>query len=222
MDSREPTEAAISTASAPFADTVVADEGRRREEPAGAAPAPLSKREEIALDVLRNACYHEDRTSFFATVHRWMMFFVVLLGSTAFVALAGFLPDWWKAQSLALAGPLGAVIGLFDLVFDPTGKARLHDRLRRESILMRADVQDCRISDGALEGALTRLYADDPPTMHAVNALAYNRAMEAHGRAREDLLKVGFWARKFRHIVPFDVERFRSYRELRALAVKPK
>lgn len=217
MDSSEPTEAVAATSAAACSAPGRGTEG----ESAGSAPAPLIKREEIALDALRNACYHEDRASFFAMVHRWMMFFVVLTGSTAFVAIAGFLPDWWKAQALALAGPLGAVIGLFDLVFDPTGKARLHDRLRRESILMRADVQDCRISDGALEGALTRLYADDPPTMHAANALAYNRAMEAHGRERADLLKVGFWARKFRHIMPFDVESFPSYRDL-SLAAKPK
>jgi hypothetical protein len=230
MDSSEPSETDAATPATTPATTPAAasaaeagSAGRRHKENAsGAAPPSLTTCKRVELDVLRNACYHEDRASYFASVHRWMMFCVVLTGSSAFVALAGFLPDWWKLQSLALAGPIGAVIGLIDLVFDPTGKARLHDRLRRESILLLADVQDCRIAVEKLDGALTRLYADDPPTMHAVNALAYNRAMEAHGRDRDDLLKVGFWARAFRHLRSFDVDSFQSFRDNRSRELKPR
>lgn len=180
----------------------------------GSSPDPLTSRERMAAEALRNACYHEDRGRFYSAVHRWMMFFVVVLGSTAFVSVVGYCPEWAKSHVLALAGPFTAIIGLIDLVFDPPGKARLHDRLRRESVVLRAEIQDSTIEDSSLEGSLTRLYVDDPPTMHAVSALAYNRAMKAHGRPDSDLLEVGQSARMLRHWCAYDATRFRTLGEL--------
>jgi len=50
--------------------------------------------------------------------------------------------------------------------------------------------------------------------MHAVNALAYNAAMQAFGRPEKYTFPVAFWQRAVRHWWPFTADDFKTYEEI--------
>jgi hypothetical protein len=172
---------------------------------AGAATTlELSPREEFVIDCLRNARYHEDRERFFARIHRTAMFFVVASGTATFA--------WIKAAPI-FAGII-TLAGLLDLVFDVSGKARLHASLRRRIYDILAQAEDPSRSLASLREQATRVYADEPPCMHAANIIAFNGAMESVHRPREFHYKIEWYHRLFRHVWPFASTNFKTYGEL--------
>ena len=119
---------------------------------------------------------------------------------------------------LKLQYPVGIPIiitltGLLNLVFDIAGKARLHAGLKKEvySIL-----SDTKTSNDllALQRKLVLVYAEEPPTMYAVSAIAYNGAMASHARPPKYFIKIGVWARLWRHIWPYAANRFKTFEEI--------
>jgi hypothetical protein len=103
--------------------------------------------------------------------------------------------------------------GFVYVVFDVRGKAGLHSGLRKQIYGVLADANgDETLSN--LERRLTLIYADEPPCMYAVNALAYNRAMASYGRPAQFLLEIGWRANFVRHIWPFTASTFKAYDEL--------
>lgn len=155
--------------------------------------AEMTPRLSFQIDCLRAAKYHEDREWFFAAVHRIAMFVVVASGTAIFV-------DLKKAPIFA---GISTLAGLIDLVFDVSGKARKHADQRRRIFDILAQAEDETKSITGLREQLVKTYADDLPTMHAVNALAYNSAMEAFGRDGRDFITVTRGQRFWRHIFPF-------------------
>jgi hypothetical protein len=170
--------------------------------PAGAAPSvELSPREEFVIECLRNARYHEDRERFFARIHRTAMFIVVVSGTATFA--------WVKAAHYLTA--LLTLAGLLDLVFDVSGKARLHASLRRRVYDILAQAEDpARSIEGLREQAVS-VYADEPPCMHAANLIAFNGAMDSLHRPRSLKYKIGWHHRLFRHVWPFASTEFKTY-----------
>src|ERR1700712_1609748 len=125
--------AAAATASAASTETTAAEAGNNQRLAAGAATSlELSPREEFVIECLRNARYHEDRERFFARIHRTAMFLVVASGTATFA--------WVKAAPYLTA--LLTLAGLLDLVFDVSGKARLHASLRRRVYDLLAQAED--------------------------------------------------------------------------------
>jgi hypothetical protein len=168
------------------------------------APLKLSGREEFVIDCLRNARYHEDRERFFARIHRSAMFLVVASGTATFA--------WVKAAPY-FAGII-TLAGLLDLVFDVSGKARLHASLRRRIYDVLAQAEDLTRSIESLREQAVRVYADEPPCMHAANYIAYNGAMEFLHRPRQLHYKIEWYHRLFRHVWPFASTEFKTYGEL--------
>jgi hypothetical protein len=166
--------------------------------------ASISDEENFKVRCLSSALYHEDRERFFAWLHRSAMFLVVLSGTAALSPLKGHFP-------IALPA-ITTLLGLLDLVFDLSGKARLHATLRRQVYAVLADVGHETLPD--LERKLTLIYADEPPCMYAVNAVAYNRAMTSYGRPQEFLLQVGWKSTFLRHLWPFTPSSFRANDEV--------
>jgi hypothetical protein len=168
------------------------------------APVGLSAREEFVIDCLRNARYHEDRERFFAWIHKTAMFCVVA-SSTATLA-------WLKKA------PVFAIIitlaGLLDLVFDISGKARLHASLRRRIYDLLAQAEDSTRSIESLREQAVQVYADEPPCMHAANIIAFNGAMESLHRPRQFQYKIEWYHRMLRHVWPFASTNFKTYGEL--------
>jgi hypothetical protein len=139
-------------------------------------------------------------------MHRIAMFIVVASGTASFAFAKA---TWIFAAIITLAG-------LLDLVFDVSGKARLHASLRRRIYDVLAQTEDQTRSVAQLKEQALRIYADEPPCMHAVNALAYNAAMLSYDRPQKYLLKVGLIRRTFRHWFSFASTRFKTFEELEA------
>ena len=173
-----------------------------------AGQGQLTDRESLRITLVRNAHYHEDRERFFARLHRLTMF-VVVLSSTASFAFVNTTP--WLAGVITIAG-------LVDLVFDVSGKARLHASLRRRIYDVLAQSEDESRPVVTLREQAVRIYADEPPCMHAVNAIAYNAAMLAFNRPEKYLFVVPWFYRFTRHWISYATVKFKTHEEVEAVA----
>jgi hypothetical protein len=136
----------------------------------------LTEAEKIQFSLLRNATYHEDRASFFAFSHRLFMFLVVAFGTGSFGAsLTGGDERWHLAITVCAA--IATLAGLVDLLWNVDGNARDHTRLR--DLAARLEASE---SPALLRSELLRMVGEEPPAMYAVDALAFNRAVDAMGR----------------------------------------
>jgi hypothetical protein len=175
------------------------------ERQAGTAGEPelgLADPELLKFSLIRNAAYHDDREHFYALAHRLLMFLVVAVGTlSAGASMAA-------ENRLATYGTLFAVLaGLIDIVWNVDGLAREHSTLRRRSydLLARLEAGE---PINVLRAEYVRILADEPPTMHAVNALAFNMAVDAMGRTKEQKYSLQLWQRLFRHLWPFRPSEF--------------
>ena len=153
---------------------------------------------EIKFDALRNAIYHSSRRRFFELLSRFLSFCVVVSGTAAVANLAVLDPRWLAA--------LAAAIGALQLVFDFNGRARLHENLQRryfELIAVIDAVVEATDQDVAKWRAdLNRIYADEPPPMRALDAIAYNKACDALG-CPESRRHVSPWQWFMQHVYSF-------------------
>jgi hypothetical protein len=208
MGSEHTEAAAASTASTTSSATPGHNQGFAGGPATAETSVPLDDRTAFQIECLKNARYHEDREIFFARIHKLTMLIAVLGGTAAFA---------FVSQFKIFAG-LVTIAGVTDLVFDVSGKARLHAALRRRVYDLLAQSEDASRDLAALKEQAVRIYADELPCMHAVNALAYNAAMQAFGRPEKYQFPVSVWHRALRHWWPFTVDDFRTYDEL----AKPK
>jgi hypothetical protein len=169
-----------------------------------ASTVGLTRREEFVIDCLRNARYHEDRERYFARIHKIAMFIVVASGTASFA---------WTTHAPIFAAVV-TLAGLLDLVFDISGKARLHASLRRRIYDVLAQTEDSSRNLESLREQAVQVYADEPPCMHAANMIAYNGAMESFHRPHKYHYKIEWYHRLLRHVWPFASTRFRTYGEL--------
>lgn len=132
------------------------------------------------------------------------MFVAVASGTATFA--------WLKAAPY-FAG-LITLSGLLDLVFDVSGKARLHASLRRRVYDLLAQAEDPSRTVEALREQAVRIYADEPPCMYAANLIAYNGAMEFMQRPHVHLYKIEWHQRFFRRWFSFASTKFQTYGEL--------
>jgi hypothetical protein len=197
-------EAAASAATASATADSASQAGNEGFASRATSPLELSAREEFVIDCLRNARYHEDRERFFARIHKGAMFFVVASGTATFA--------WVKAAPY-FAGII-TLAGLLDLVFDVSGKARLHASLRRRIYDLLAQAEDPSRSDESLREQAVRVYADEPPCMYAANIIAFNGAMEFLHRPKNLQYKIEWYHRLLRHVWPFASTEFKTYGEL--------
>lgn len=141
---------------------------------------PFTERNLVRFNALRNALYHTARRR---TLERWSRLFnfaVVVLGATA---VGDFLKDYGQSQQFV--GLAVAIIGAMQLVFDFGRQARDHQGLQREYYKLLADI------DAAIEPTLENcaewqsriilITAEEPPTLKAVDAKAYNDAIDSSG-----------------------------------------
>jgi hypothetical protein len=167
----------------------------------------ITDREAFQITCLRNTHYHEDRERFFARWHKITMFVVVLGGAATFAPLEH---KYWIAASIV------TIAGLIDLVFDVSGKARLHASLRRRIYDILSESQDDRSDLTKLHRRAIDVYADEPPCMHAVNAIAHNAAMAAFERPLKLQFKITLLQRLLRNMWPYPSVVFKTFEELEA------
>jgi hypothetical protein len=174
-------------------------EGNPARAPAPAAAA-LDEWAAFRIDCLKSALYHDDRERYYERWHKFTMLVAVLSSTSAFA----FVNEYrWFVAAIAVAG-------VVDLVFDVSGKARLHAGLRRRFYDIYALAEDASRSLPRLREQAARLYAEEPPCRHAVNALAYNGAMQAYDRPIDAQFPITRWQRFVRHWWPFTSEDFKT------------
>lgn len=145
-----------------------------RKEKVGMTP----DRENIRFNVLRNALYHTARRRALERWNRSFNFLVIILGAAAFgdALQAVNIPGAW-------AGLAVAVIGALQLVFDFGRQARDHQTLQRDYYTLLADIEATPADDpekcAEWYSAMIRITADEPPVFRAIDAKAYNDALDA-------------------------------------------
>ncbi len=156
---------------------------------------------------LRNALYHVARRRW---LDGWSRFFNLL----TILAGTGIAADLTKGngQAALVLGGLVTISGALQLVYDFTGRARLHEILQRRYFTLMADIEcaasptgdQCRI----WRSEFSRASADEPPTMRALDSIAHNQATFALIGGTEPYLKVNWWQSLTRHILPHNAGLF--------------
>lgn len=157
----------------------------------------MDERTTIKVHALRNALYHGARRNFLEFASRLINFFVILGGAGAVSDALGGATGW------ALLATVG---GTLQLVFDFGGQGKEHAFLQRRFYDVIAEIEACPgPSDEQIckwQADLVRIYADEPPTMRALDAIAYNEAADALDT--DWRVKVTWWQSFCRHVYPFN------------------
>lgn len=167
----------------------------------------------IRFNVLRNALYHTARRRKFERRSRWLNFGVIVAGASA---MGGVLDILGGPPIVAAAA--ATLFGTIQLVFDPAGSARDHQALQRDYYGLLADIE--AVLDPTDEqcvgwySRMVRITGDETPTMRAVDAKAYNDAIDALEMGEALRLHIPLWQRPFQHFFAFEGYRYRKLDEL--------
>ncbi|HEY5722338.1 MAG TPA: hypothetical protein VIT45_08445 [Allosphingosinicella sp.] len=142
-----------------------------------------------------NGAYHADREAHLDGWHRFLMFSVIMLGTSALLEV---LPDWARlSASLATAA-----IGAADLVLNLSVRARTASFLRKGYFDIAAALEEGSLDPPKADAAMLRLISDEEPPYRAAHALAENWATGAvYGDKRPLPCRVSGWRRFTRHFV---------------------
>jgi hypothetical protein len=161
----------------------------------------------LRFDALRNAIYHSSRRHFFDFWNRSLSFLVVAGGALAFADLGR---RFHISQEMFAA--VATTAGLLQLVFDFGSKARTHEFLQRRLYEMIAEMSETKEPTAEQlarwEATLNRVYAEEPPPMRALDAVAYNAAVDSLGRGAEHRIPIRWWQSLFRQFWPFNETAF--------------
>jgi hypothetical protein len=198
-DTEAATPAAVASSSAETAGRATRDQTAPLEILAG----------DLRFDLLRNAAYHNDELFFFSFVHKFTIFLSAIAGTATIGSILIQYP-----LAAAFAGFLVTFFTTIVLVFDVTGRARLHESLRQRYFTILGDLEAEPISDNLLRksrAAMTRIYGEEPPMMYGVDAVAWNtaRSMTTSEIKKGDLIDINLTQYFLRHIWPFKAETFR-------------
>ena len=176
----------------------------------------IPDRDSIVFNVLRNALYQTARRRTFERWNRIFNFLVVALGAAAVgdvLTKLGIQQGWM--------GMAVAVIGALQLVLDFGRQARDHQMLQRDYYNLLADIEMSTRNDDEARaewnGRMIKIGADEPPTLRAIDAKAYNDAIDATGLyAQTERLHVPFLHRLLGGFVPFEGRQYLKYIEIAA------
>jgi hypothetical protein len=130
---------------------------------------------EAKFDALRNAVYHTARKNFYDAFNRLLNFLVIVLGA----AVAGKVSKLFPIEELWLEFAV-LIVATAQLTFDFGFKARTHEFLQRKYHEMLADLElDPSSELQKWKSKLQTIAADEPMPMRALDALAYNAAIDA-------------------------------------------
>jgi hypothetical protein len=158
------------------------------------------------FDALRNAIYHTSRGRFLDTLNRLLNFIVIVFGAAAVSKVAGALDfrELWIE--------LGVVFfATGQLVFDFAGKASVHLFLQKRYYDLLSEMETSKTDNDAdkkrWSAKLLTVAADEPLPMRALDAIAYNTALDSYVEDPEQIatyrLYVSWWQTRLRHIWPF-------------------
>jgi len=172
------------------------------------------ERQNIQFNTLRNALYHTSRRRFFERWNKLFNLVVILLGTATAADLASTI----DVPTLVIGGAT-ALVGSLQLVFDLSGQARTHQVLQRDYYGLLADIERTpeasakQVAEWRARQAL--ITADEPPTLRAIDAKAYNDAMDALELRADERLVVPFFHRLTGQFIPFEGRRYLMFKEHR-------
>ena len=168
----------------------------------------------IRFNALRNALYHTARRRHFERLGRWLNLAIILLGVAAIAD-----PLKLIGVSAAWIGVAVALVGALQLVFDFSRQARDHQALQRDYYRLLAEIEATIVPDPSelsrWRGEMIRITADEPPVLRAIDAKAYNDAIEATGVfPQNERLAIPLVHRLFGGILPFEGHSYRKLSEI--------
>ena len=127
------------------------------------------------FDALRNSIYHAARREFYDTLNRILNFLVIIFGA----GVAGKVSKLFHVEELWLEfGVL--VFATAQLTFDFGSKARTHEFLQRKYKEMLAEMElETAPNPAKWNSKLHAIAGEEPMPMRALDALAYNAAVDA-------------------------------------------
>jgi TIR domain len=165
----------------------------------------------LRFDLIRNALYHTDEQFFFSKLHQTIQVVIVLASTALFIATS------FTFSSIFGTIVAGTVVTLatVDLVFDFSGRARLHSSLRQRYLGLLEQFERKSLTTqfaAQTQEAIYQLQGEEPPLNYCVEALAWNRARISMGLPthESDLIAVNWWQRLLRHVIRFSPEHFRK------------
>lgn len=164
--------------------------------------------QDLEFNALRNALYHTARRQRLEVYSRLLNLVVILAGTATVVDMAN------QAGFAVWLGFVVALVGALQLVFDFSGRATKHEILQRRfyDILsqIHGELDDRSESNRAVMAELMRIYGDEPPTMRALDAVAYNEALDAiqGDEGRPHRLEVNWWQYLTRHVFSYNGTNF--------------
>nr|VFJ93827.1 MAG: hypothetical protein BECKLFY1418B_GA0070995_105013 [Candidatus Kentron sp. LFY] len=164
----------------------------------GATPTAEEEVNDLVFDCERLSIYHAIRRDFLDRWQRISAFLVVLSGTAAFAALSA----RWNLDWLAL---VPALFGLASLVFDFTGKARIHENVYRRLCALRGSIladENAAQKIHKWQEAIHEIYADEASTYRALDAWAHNLACDGRGQM-EYKLKIPWMHLLLKNVWPF-------------------
>lgn len=172
------------------------------------------KLENLRVNVLRNALYHTARRLTFERWNRVFNFLVIALGAAGmgdFLARFG-IDQMWVAAAVT-------VVGALQLTCDFAGFARTHQGLQRDYYGLLADLEEMTEPTedkiALLRGKMMRISGEEPPILRALDAKAYNDAIDASGYyERDQRLHIPMTHRIFGRYWPYDGRGYDTMAEL--------
>jgi hypothetical protein len=162
------------------------------------------------FDALRNAIYHTARGRFLDALNRLFNFLVIVLGATAVGKLVdAFHAGSWVELSIVL-------IATAQLVFDFAGRSSTHIFLQKRYYDLLAEMEVNPSDDDGerrkWSNKLLTLAGDEPLPMRALDAIAYNTALDALINESDQLKKyrlhIPWLFRRLRHLIAFQGTQF--------------
>jgi hypothetical protein len=173
--------------------------GRRQGRKPTHTAAPIPTLRQIQKECIFNMHYHAGREAYLDASHRWLMFLVIVFGTSAVVDIFPSLP--WVKVALSAAV---AFMGALDLTFDLSGRARNHAVMKRRY----SDVlTSCLRSADELavaRSSLMELAGEEEPAYLALIALSHNMAETQVYGDDDQHLHVPWHHKKLKNIVRFE------------------
>ena len=132
-------------------------------------------RDDLLTDCERSKRYHSARLRFYESAHRWILLFIVVCGASSITT--------WTNIYAATLPAIAAAFGLVSLVFDLSGKARLHESLYQRFAFLNGRIES--VSNPHQKDLdmwlreIHDIYADEPPIYRALHKYCYNQVLEA-------------------------------------------
>ncbi|WP_040617050.1 hypothetical protein [Roseibium sp. TrichSKD4] len=175
-------------------------------------------RDNLRFNILRNALYHTACLRLFDRFNKVLSFLVVILGAGAMSDLSSEF-----GIDLIYIGALIATVGSIQLVFDLAGRARTHQQLQKDYYYLLADIEGqldgCEDACAKWQAQMIRITASEPPTLRAIDAKAYNDALDATGiyPAGERLI-IPWWQSPLASVLSFEGYTYRKQSECGAVS----